>query len=208
MFNFRIKRFLTELISRRRRLPAGIFVGRQHTHDGATITYRMGAGFEGDITRVHPFDAEPALIDPTNPPLGYGRAVVAVAASNGVRNMLAGDTALTAIYGITVRSFPGQPASTVLFGSLSNVGFGSAAPPAQASVDVLRKGYIIAKLGGATAAAKGGAVFVWVAASAGSHTQGGFEAAATAGSTIALDSKTTWNGPADASGFAELAFNI
>lgn len=206
MFNYFCS-FFRRLRLRRRR-PAGIFVGRRMTHDVA-ITYRMGAGFAGDINRVHPFHAEPALADPTNPPTLTGQPVIAVAASNGVRALLATDTALTAIYGITVREYPTQPNSSVLFGSLSTQGFGGAGNvgPAQA-LTILRSGYIMVKVSGSVAVAKGGAVHVWIAASSGTHVQGGFEAVATAGSTIPLDAKSSWNGPADANGIAELAFNI
>lgn len=205
MFNYFCS-FFRRLRLRRRR-PAGIFVGRRMTHDVA-ITYRMGAGFVGDINRVHPFSAEPALADPTNPPTLPGQPVIAVAASNGVRALLAGDTALTDIYGITVREYPTQPNSSTTFGSLSTQGFGgSTVSPAQA-LTILRSGYIMVKVSGSVAVAKGGAVFVWVAASSGSHVQGGFEPVASAGNTIPLPGKTTWNGPADANGIAELAFNI
>jgi hypothetical protein len=205
MFNYFCS-FFRRLRLRRRR-PVGTFVGRRMTHDVA-ITYRMGAGFAGDINRVHPFSAEPALADPTNPPSFSGQPVIAVAASNGVRALLATDTALTDIYGITVKEYPTQPNSTTLFGSLSTQGFGgSTANPAQA-LTILRSGYIMVKVSGAVAVAKGGAVHVWIAASSGSHVQGGFEPVASAGNTIPLGSKTTWNGPAGADGIAELAFNI
>ncbi len=77
-------------------------------------------------------------------------------------------------------------------------------------VDVLRSGYILAYINptGGAAPVKGGTVYVWVAASNGAHIQGAFETAATAGSTIALDAKTTFSGGVDASNFGEIAFNI
>jgi hypothetical protein len=50
---------------------------------------------------------------------------------------------------------------------------------------------------------------VWCAASAGIHVQGGFESVATGGSTAALDvGRFSFNGPQDATGIVELAFNI
>jgi hypothetical protein len=81
---------------------------------------------------------------------------------------------------------------------------GAGGSPALAQpVDVLTAGYILVPVVGAPV--KGGAVFVWCAASGGGHTEGFFEAAATGGSTAALDvTKYRWNGPADANGIAEL----
>src|SRR5262252_1733538 len=74
----------------------------------AAFTFRMGQGFAGDVTRIEAASVEPCLIDPTNPPTQYGQPVVLAAASGGVRQVLAGDGALTDIYGITVRPFPLQ----------------------------------------------------------------------------------------------------
>jgi hypothetical protein len=203
MFKLNIKQWLKKLISRRRQ-PAGKFVGRQRTLDVA-FQFRMGAGFVGDVNRSHPAWIEPTLMDPTTPPLGYGVPVVVNPASQGVRPLVAGDSALTDIYGITVRPYPQQGTQPVSVTATQP--FGDQIPPANQPMDVLRSGYIMVRFSGSVAPGKGGRVFVWVAASAGSHVQGGFEAAATAGSTIALDSKTTWNGGADAAGIAELAFN-
>jgi hypothetical protein len=188
------------------RRPAGEFVGRSRTCDNAFI-YRMGAGFPGDINRVHPFDAEPCQIDPTNPPTAYGQAVMVNPANNGVRPVIAGDSAATFIYGWTVRPYPTMSQTSIA--PLTTVNFGGGTPPINGAIDVLRKGYIMLKLGGSAAAAKGSAVFVWVAASAGSHVQGQPEAVATAGSTIALDAaRSSFNGPADANGNVEVAYNI
>jgi hypothetical protein len=203
MFKLSIKQFLKQLISRRRR-PAGVFVGRARTRDIA-FQYRMGAGFVGDVNRTHPASIEPTLCDPNTPPTAYGQPVVVVPATNAVRPLIATDTALTAIYGITVRPYPQQ--QTSLTSVATTVPFGPTPPPTNQPIDVLRSGYIMVKVSGSVAVAKGGAVFVWIAASSGSHVQGGFEPVASAGNTIALDAKTTWNGPADSGGIAELSFN-
>ncbi len=184
-------------------LETGVYVGRRRTRDVA-FTYRMGAGFAGDINRTHPFSSEASLIDPTNPPLGYGLAVLPVAASNGVRQMAAADQGGTYIYGVTVRPYPTQQQSGGMSASI-----GTTTPPVSGVIDILKLGYImvpIVNTGGAPAT-KGGAVFVWCAASGGGHLQGGFETAATGGSTIALPlTFATFNGPADSSGIGELAF--
>lgn len=168
--------------------------------------YRMGAGFQGDVNRVHPFSVEPVILDPTNPPTFFGEPVAINTASMGVRALAAGDAALTDIYGVLVRPYPSQNGSIDGFGTFP---FGSSTPPALGRpMDVLRMGYIMVRVNGATR--KGGPVFIWIAASAGAHVQGGFEAAAgAAGETIALTlPKTTYNGVPDPNGIVELAYNI
>ena len=189
--------------SSRVELPAR-FMGRARTCDVA-FNLRMGAGSPGDITRhTPPGTIEQCLMAAVTPPLAFGQAVLADGlADNAVRLVQAGDSALVAIYGITVRPYPFQPQSGTNYGA---VGLGGAAPSTTQPVDVLRSGYILGYINGVPV--KGGAVFVWVAATAGAHIQGSFETAATGGSTIALDAKTTFQGGVDANGFGEIAFNI
>lgn len=182
----------------------GHYVGRAYVRDAAAFPFRMGATVPGTVNRTHPFTIEGCLADAGTPPTAFGQPVV-VDTGGGVRPLVAGDSGLTAIYGITVRPYPFQQQATTNYGSTA---FGDGAPATDQAVDVLRSGYITGRLGGTAVAAKGGAVFVWVAADSGAHKQGYFEAEATGGSTIALDAKTTFNGPADANGFAEVAFNI
>lgn len=194
--------------------PRGIFRGRKFTQDAA-FTFRMGAGFAGDVNRSHPMTIEPTLNDVTNPVLAYGLALLAVgAAPNSVRNLVAAtDGAITAIYGISVRPFPTQQPTATNFGAQA---FGSGTPPVQGSLDVLKGGYILVNVNGVAHPVKGGQVYVYVAASAGSHVLGGFEAGAGA-NLVSLDATATriyWNGPDDASavgagglGVAELVFN-
>lgn len=181
-------------------------VGRAITHDH-NFQYRMGAGFSGDVTRAHPSATiEPNRQSPTNPILAYGFACLIETATGAVRQVAAGDSALTNIYGIAVRMYPGQaspPPSTPFAQQV--LGY-AVAPPGNQPIDILRAGYIDVLVNGAPV--RGGAVFVWVAASAAPHIQGGFEAAATAGSTIAIAGNTTYNSSPDASGIVELAFNI
>ncbi|MEL7090033.1 MAG: hypothetical protein AAGL98_16585, partial [Planctomycetota bacterium] len=110
------------------------------------------------------------------------------------------------VFGVSVRPFPVQQQS----GGMS-ASFGSATPPAGGNViDVLKSGYIFVNVSGGGTPNKGEPVFVWAAASSGSHVLGGFETAATAGSTLPVGPlpNTYWNGPADANGVAEIAFNV
>lgn len=207
------ERLFKKLFSTPRRAVAlrGRYVGRAKTMDDA-FKFRMGAGFPGDVNRVHPFSVEPVLIDVNAPPTAYGQPVVVDATTQGVRPLVAGDSGLDAIYGVTVRPFPLQaPSSPNNFGGTQTAGgaiTSSGTPPASGVLDVLRAGYIMVKANVGSAPVKGGRVFIWVAATAGNHIQGQFESAASGGNTIELDEKSYFNGVPDANGNVEISFNI
>lgn len=191
------------LVPGRAALIRAVSHGRKKTGDIA-INLRMGAGSPGDITRPGA-TIEPCLMAPVTPPTLFGQAVVANGlANNAVRAIQAGDGALTSIYGITVRPYPfQQPTSSQYSGA---VGFGQGAPAVDQPVDVCRRGYMLSYINGVPV--KGGTVYVWIAATAGAHVQGYFEAAADGGNTIALDAKSTFQGGVDSSGFGEICFNL
>lgn len=183
----------------------GAFVGRKRTHDVA-FQFRMGTGFAGDVNRVHPVSVEPALIHPTTPPTEYGQPVVVDSANNAVRPLVAGDQGLADVYGITVRPYPFQQSSASNFGAAA---LGAATPPTNGVIDVLKAGYVFAKLRGAAAATKGSQVFIWTAASSGAHVQGGIEASTPGGSGFGLPNpKYYFNGPAGSDGIVEIAWNV
>lgn len=163
------------------------------------ITFRMGAGFAGDVNRSHPTNIEPALIDPNSPPTAYGQAVVGDVASQGVRPLQVGDAGTT-IYGVTVRPYPTQQTIGGMAAAL-----GSAVAPATGVTDVLKNGYILVPVVGTPT--KFAPVFVWIAAPNGAHVTGGFEAVAS-GANTALLAGATWNGGPDATGIAELILNF
>lgn len=191
----------------RRHDELGRLVGRALTMDAA-FAFRMGAGMVGDVNRSHPAGIEPVLQLAATPTTLYGQACLVDATGAGVRPLVAGDQALTDIYGITVRPYPVQQQQTTNFGSAS---FGGEAPPLTGVIDVLRAGYIMVQLQNAAASPsiKGGAVFIWTAASAGAHVQGGFEATNPAGNGMQITSKkTSFNGAPDANGVVEIAFNV
>ena len=168
---------------------------RAATRDVA-FTYRMGAGYPGDVNRMHPASIEPVKINTTTPPTLYGSAVVVDTATNSVRKMAAGDTALTKLYGIMVRPYPTQQSTGGMSAAL-----GSAAPPVAGVADVLRDGYAMTKVNGTPT--KGGTVYLWIAADSGNHVQGMFEAASGGASTITV-ANALFNGPPDASGNVEI----
>ena len=174
---------------------------RMKTKDIA-FQFRMGAGFTGDVNRTHPASIEPTLIDASAPPTAFGQAVLVDPTTQGVRPFTVGDTAVTLAYGVTVRPFPAQQAAATNFGAAA---IGGVAPPLTGVIDVLRAGYIMSTVVGSPV--KGGAVFVWCAASSGAHVQGGFETVASSGNTAAL-TNALYNGSPDANGNVEISFNV
>lgn len=161
--------------------------------------FRMGAGFPGDVNRTHPFSVEPALTDTTDVIAAYGNPVLYKTANNSYKGFVAADTTTPVICaGFLVRPFPTQQQSGGMSASI-----GAATPPTSGVIDVLNEGYIMSKLPAGVAVTKGGAVYVWFAATSGNNIQGGLVGAATGGST-ALITNAKFNGPADASGNVEV----
>jgi len=163
--------------------------------------YRMGAGFPGDVNRTHPASIPPGLMDPTNPVRLYGDPVKINTAANSIRGFIAGDTAVTTIDGVLVRPYPVQQTTGGMGAAI-----GAAVPPQQqAAIDYIEDGFVMVRCNNfaATPPTKGGAVHIWLTASAGVHVQGGFESAADAGDTIAIVN-AEFNGPPDANGICEI----
>jgi len=171
----------------------------------AAFTYRMGGGFPGAVNRIHAAMIEPVLIDPAAPPTGYGQAVIVdITSTNGVRQPNTGDGSAV-VYGCTVRPFPTQQQSGGMSAAL-----GAATPPVTGVIDVLKSGYMTVAVSGTVNPVKGTPLYMWYAASAGQHVQGGFETSNTGGSTLLVGALPGfyWNGPADSNGYAEIAFNV
>jgi hypothetical protein len=171
------------------------------------MPFRMGAGFPGEVTRMTPAAIiEPCATDPTNPPGFVGQALTIDATSGCARPVMA---ATEVCYGIAVRSFPTQsPNASGYYGAQ---GFGAVSPwltagQPQNAVDVCRQGYLNVTVNGTTR--KGGTVYVWSAATAAPHVQGGFEATSPGANGFALPASCTFQGAADANGVTEIAFNI
>lgn len=168
---------------------------RAKTRDVA-FGFRMGTGFPGDVNRTGMFSIVPCLTNVANPPTVYGDPVLVDAATNSVRKVLDTDDAIVTVYGAVVRPFPSQQGSGGMSASL-----GAATPPATGVVDIVRDGFFMGKVVGTPA--KDGAVFIWTAPPSGAHVTGGWEAAATGGSTAAV-TNVTFNGPPGADGVCEL----
>lgn len=181
---------------------------RAKTRDVA-FQFRMGAGFPGDVNRTHPAEIEAALVNVTTPPLIYGQVLIVDGATSSVRPVAAGDQSNTVPllpFGALVRPYPLQQMTATNYGAAA---LGAAVPPTSGVVDAIRSGLIMVQLNvGVTAPQKGGAVYVWAAATSGNHIQGGYETAYSAGNTVLLDPRFTYNGPADASGVTELSCNV
>lgn len=187
------------------RAAAGRSLGRYRFADMAdpmAFTFRMPAGFAGDVNRTHPASIAPYMNDPTIPVTAYGLLVVANTVANTVRNVQAADAA-SVMFGFSVRPFPFQQQSGGMTAS-----FGSASVPTTAqmsALDVLKSGFIMAAVQGACTL--GAPVYVWTAVNSGNHVQGGLEAVNPAGNGILL-ANAYFNGPADAGGIVEVAYNL
>lgn len=180
-------------------LAAAFATARVRTTDVA-FTYRMGAGFAGDVNRTHPASIFPALLNGTNPIAAYGFPGLANAADGTVRGFIAADQGTTvSAAGVLVRPYPVQQSS----GGMSQTLGGSAAPAANQPQDFLDAGFILVKVPAGSAPQRGATVYVWCTASSGAHVQGGFEIAASAGNTAVLKN-AAFVGGADANGIAEV----
>jgi hypothetical protein len=156
---------------------------------------------------MHPASTiEPGAVLTTNPPTFYGEGVFIDVTTGYIRAPVLGDQPTGVCYGVVYRPYPFQISSASNWGAQ---GFGTAPLPTAGEIDVLRSGYVLVPVNVGATPVKGQPVFLWVGPTAGNHIQGGFESAATAGQTLALDAKTTWmNNGADPFGVAEIGFNI
>lgn len=168
--------------------------------------YRIPTGLAGDITRTNGSTIEPATISPSSfsagveTPTAYGVPVVVSTTGGNLNNMRVVKAADTRIFGILVREYPTAAAQDPL---------GVATPYAAigASCSVMRRGYMTVLLSGSTAAVKGAPVYIWTATATGSHIVGGFESTDPTTSGFVLPN-TYFEGPADALGIVEIAYNV
>lgn len=161
-----------------------------------SYTTRMPIGFIGRISRENNLLVEAAPVNQANPPLSYGVFVKLV---SGLLNPIAASDAASVIWGVLVSPFPAQSSSNA---------FGGATPYAGGIADVLRRGYIVVALTGGTAV-KGAQVYVVTTAGTGFPVGSIVTSASPGASAVAVAvPNTTFEGPADANGNVEIAYNI
>lgn len=182
----------------------GRLLGRFQTQDNTStaISYVLPAGSAGTVTRLHPDSIWPCLIDGNSPPLYYGEGVVIDASTQGVRPLVAGDSAVTDVYGITVKPFPIQQST----GGMS-AAFGSGTPPAFGVIDVLTIGGILIQFNNSgSAPVKGAQPYIYTGTTSSPHTQGLWETASGTTATIGTIPSTSYQGGWDANNVGELKF--
>ncbi len=158
----------------------------------SVIFERMPSGIPGDVSRKAGAAIEPALT--ANQAIPYGSPVQLDAAGKVIAPTDAGKP----IYGFLVRPYPVQASGE----AGNNPGAGASAP--RSVVDVLRSGHMTVRLSAAESATpvKGAPVKVVFAAS------GGFAVGDIAASQGTAVTGCAFMGGVDASGNAEIAFNI
>lgn len=185
--------FLLNMHRMRPRATTGVFVGRHRTRDISFLA-QSPSGFIGRITRSVPAPKiTPDPNDVTNPVAYYGLAVMNTV-NNTVRSILTTDAGASGIGGIAVAPFPFQQQSTTNYGATSLGAL--TAVPTGIVIDTNRAGFqtVYCNTAQAPTASKLSKVFVWCAASTGTHIQGGFETAASANVAGIAGGGNTGNG--------------
>ncbi|KLF68632.1 hypothetical protein [Klebsiella aerogenes] len=161
-----------------------------------TFLYRMPAGIAGAISRPQDLTVEPQTLDSTKAFAAYGLA--GKFSAGKFVPIEATDTAAVVV-GIYVRPYPtaSQPDKVRQIGTGYNF-----------AGDCMKRGYVTVNLGSdASAVTLGGEVYMRVATPTASSPLGSFLAAADGDNTVQL-TNAYFNGPGDANGSIELAFNI
>lgn len=170
------------------------------------FTYRMPSGIAGAYNRMgQGATIEAGLLLAGSLPLSYGVPVAVDPTTGKYRAIGAGDTAAL-VAGVIVRPYP-----TVNYGSLVAGAdpLGAVAPSGAGFHNIMRRGYCMILQGNiAAAAAKGGLVYVRIAAAAAGKPLGGFEAAADGANTVVMPNTWFFMGPADSLGNCEIGVNI
>jgi hypothetical protein len=145
--------------------------------------YRMGAGFVGSVNRAEHATIEPVVIKSATPPTAFG---LPCGLNAGELFPLGAGAVLADLYGFNVRAFPTSGNGVD--------GLGTSTPATSGVADVLRRGYIMVKLNGATAAAKNGIAYLRVGNASAGKPVGGIEAAADIAAAGAVTEGNTGNG--------------
>ena len=174
------------------------------------FTYRMGAGFAGDVNRTHPVSIEPALNCVATPCTLYGQGVLydTAGATNTYRPFAAGDAGVTIVNGAVVRPFPLQaPAGSTNAQQGLTSAANQPAVPTAGPIDVMTDGYIMGQLNpGQANPTKGQFAMIQTAVTGitggNNLVQGQWMTAATV--AVATLANARYNGPADANGVVEI----
>jgi hypothetical protein len=195
---------MNHLLRKLMRRPIATTLGKVYD---VAFAYGSPSGIIGRATRTISHPPDTAVNDATNPIAFYGCVGVATAAGT-VRQIAATDTSGgVLITGIAVQAFPYQQATTTApYGASA---FSAMSAPAGGhAIGYIRSGWACVYCNGAATVNITTPVYVWNAASTGTHIQGTFEATATVGSTV-LVANAFYNGPGDAAtGAVEIGFNI
>ncbi|MGS2677718.1 structural cement protein Gp24 [Citrobacter freundii] len=161
-----------------------------------TFLYRMPAGIAGAISRPQDLTVEPQTLDSAKAFAAYGLA--GKFSAGKFVPIEEADTAAVVV-GIYVRPYPAasQPDKVRQIGTGYNF-----------AGDCMKRGYVTVNLGAdASAVMLGGAVYMRVATPSDTSPLGAFLAAADGENTVQI-TNAFFNGPGDANGNIELAFNI
>jgi hypothetical protein len=154
------------------------------------IQFRMPAGIPGTISRDQNLRSEAAVLSAVTgqTPTGYGQAVVIDATTAQMRLPTPADAKIN---GWLIRPYPtiSAPNQPVLSDYA-----GAAVPLGGTVKDQMTAGYMSVLLSGTGTPARGSQVYVWVAASTGSHVQGGPEMNPSWGPTTTPKNGNTGNG--------------
>lgn len=168
------------------------FLYRGPVAEAVAILYTPNFGVPGDISRPNaPYDCETQALQSSTPFPNFGLPGVL---SGGLFVPITGNG--TQPYGLLVRPYPAQ-------GANASDPLGTAVPITSGPASVLRRGYanVFCQLGNP---AVGGAVYIRYQNPSGGQIVGGLEASSN-GNNFAW-SAAQWQGPADASGNAEIGF--
>ena len=167
--------------------------------------YRMPSGIPGSYNRAEHLTVEAGLPLVGSLPAGFGLPLAIDPPTGRFRAVIGTDTAAT-IVGMLVRPYPSGSFGTASDGLGFITNFGTYA----GVINVMRRGYMHVVINGAAAAAKGGTVYIRVAAPVAGKPVGGIEAAADAvpANTMAMPNTWFFMGPADSQGNSEIGINI
>lgn len=181
---------------------------RARTHDNNSFSYRMGAGFAGDVNRTHPASIYPGIQDSTTPVRRYGEGALLDTTHNAWRGLKAADGSDSVpiiLNGVLVRDYPVQAATAAGNFGQQTLSDSVSAPSSGVVLSWLMSGRIIVKVRGAspTALNINSPVYIFTAVDESGHVQGGFETAAITGKTVQVIN-ARYRGPSDANGITEL----